>query len=97
MLVAGGRARSAYRGTAIDEAALWTVVHDNDAGVEARARVLATSPDPAVRVRVASVVEELPTEAVRMWIGIAMKPDAEEAAAELEALDLEELRRKAGV
>jgi hypothetical protein len=99
-LVAAGRDANAYRGAAIDEEALWSVLRDDDAEAGTRAaaaRVLASSGDAAQRVRVALTATEFPTEAVRVRIEHALVPDAEDAAAKLEELDLVELRRTAGV
>ncbi|CAN5923295.1 hypothetical protein BH11MYX4_BH11MYX4_69360 [soil metagenome] len=99
-LVAAGRERNAYRGAAIDEEALWTLLRDDGANGEARAaaaRVLASSPDEEMRVRVASTAAEISSEPVRLRVALAMNPDAERAASEMEALDMEELRRTAGV
>jgi hypothetical protein len=98
-LVASGR-NSAYRGKAIDEEALWTVLRDDDVEIEVRAaaaRVLAASPDEGVRLRVASAASEVPAEAARVRIAAAMTSDVEDAAEQIEGIDREERRRTAGV
>lgn len=98
-LVASSR-NAAYRAAAIDQEMLWAVLRDDGANVEARAaaaRALAASPDQTVRLRVAATASEIPGEAARVRIAVAMSADVEDAAEQIEALDREELRRAAGV
>jgi hypothetical protein len=99
-VAAASRSPGAYRGGAIDEEHLWGVLADPEADVEARAaaaRVLASSESPEVRTRVASSVSEITDERTHLRVELAMRRDMEEAAAELEALEMEELRKTAGV
>jgi hypothetical protein len=99
-VAAANRSPGAYRGAAIDEDHLWQVLSDEQADVEARAaaaRVLAASDDPAQRVRIDTSVKNIADEGTRIRVEVAMKPDTDEAAAEMEALEMEDLRKNAGV
>jgi hypothetical protein len=97
---AAGRSPGAYRGAGLDEDHLWSVLSDADAHVDARAaaaRVLASSENPELRTRVATSVKEIADDAARVRVEVAMRTDADEAAAELDALEMAELRKDAGV
>lgn len=99
-LVARGKDRSAYRAASIDEEELFGLLADERASPDARAaaaRVLASSEDAATCARVASSIEEIADAGTRVRVEVAMRPDPEDAAAEIEALELEELRRGAGM
>lgn len=99
-VAAASRSAGAYRGGALDEEHLYGVLADDEADVESRtaaARVLASSPNPEVRTRVASSVKIITDDRTRVRVELAMRDDAEEAAAEMDALEMEELRRNAGV
>ena len=99
-LAAASRSAGAYRGGAIDEEHLRAVLFDEQADLESRtaaARVLASTENPAVRTRIAASVNDITDERVRARVELAMRKDAEQAAAEMEALETEELRKIAGV
>jgi hypothetical protein len=99
-VAAVGRSADAYRGGAIDEEHLCVVLADEEADVEARtaaARVLASSENAEVRTRVATAVKEIADDRARVRVELAMRKDTEEAAAEIDALEMEELRKNAGV
>lgn len=99
-IAAASRSATAYRGGAIDEEHLCGVLADEAADAETRtaaARVLASSENPAVRTRVATSVKDISDERTRVRVELAMRPDTEEAVAEMEALEMEELRKTAGV
>ncbi|MDB4937070.1 MAG: hypothetical protein JWP87_4042 [Labilithrix sp.] len=99
-VAAASRSPGAYRGTALDEDHLWTVLANEEEQIEARAaaaRVLASSEDPALRVRVETSVKEIADDRARIRVALAMKTDTDAAAAELDALEMEELRKDAGV
>jgi hypothetical protein len=99
-VAAAGRSADAYRGGAIDEEHLCDVLADEEADVEARtaaARVLVSSKSPELRTRVATSVKDISDDRVRVRVELAMRPDMDEAAAEMEALEMEELRKNAGV
>jgi len=99
-IAAASRSATAYRGGAIDEEHLCGVLADEGADVESRtaaARVLVSSDDPEVRMRVASSVKDISDDRTRVRVELAMRTDTEAAAAEMEALEMEELRKTAGV
>lgn len=99
-VVARGKDRGAYRAATIDAEELFGLLSDPRAPLDARAaaaRVLASSDDAAMRTRVDASVAEIADPGARVRVEVAMRPDAEEAAAELDALELAELRRDAGV
>ena len=99
-VAAASRSAGAYRGGALDEEHLYGVLADAEADLESRtaaARVLASSPNPEVRTCVASSVKIINDDRTRVRVELAMRDDAEEAAAEMDALEMEELRRNAGV
>lgn len=100
-LAAASRDPSAYRGGAnIDEGELWTLFNDEAADADVRAaaaRVLAAAPDEAVRVRVAAAAAGIADDGVRGRVRVALNGDAESAAAEMDWLEMEELRKGAGV
>jgi hypothetical protein len=62
----------------------------------AAARILSASEDKKVRVRVAAATEEIGDASMRRRIATATMPDAEAAAAEMDAIELEELREISG-
>lgn len=98
-LAAASRAGDAYRGRAIDEEHLCGVLADEEADVESRtaaARALASSDNPEVRTRVASTVKDISDDRARVRVELAMRADTDEAVAEMEALEMEELRETAG-
>lgn len=99
-LAAASRSPGAYRRSAIDEEQLWKVLSDAGAHVDVRAaaaRLLASSEDPLQRVRVDTLVNDIADEGARVRVALAMKTDTDAAAAELDALEMKELRKDAGV
>jgi hypothetical protein len=89
-LAATGHVSGAYRGGTIDEADLWTTLADDGAHTDQRAaaaRILLASPDPEVRLRVVASASDIADEAVRARVRVALVPDVEEAAAEMDALE----------
>lgn len=99
-VAAASRSAGAYRGGAIDEDHLYGVLSDEEADAESRtaaARVLASSDNPEVRTRIASSVKNIADDRTRVRVELAMRSDMEDAAAEMEALEMEELRKTAGV
>lgn len=98
-VAAASRSPGAYRGGALDEDHLSSVLADEEADVEARAaaaRVLAASESPEVRTRVQAATSAITNERARVRVELATRADMDAAAEELEALELEELRKNAG-
>lgn len=95
-LAAASRDHGAYRGAVLDDTLLWTLLRDDTEGLATRAaaaRVLARAGGEAVRVRVAEAAELIADAKVRTRVMVATEPDADTAAAELEALELDEMKR----
>lgn len=83
-------ATSGYRGGLLSEEDLWSVAEDHDADADARAaamRVLTRVAPAEARPRVEAIVASVHDEAEKKRIRIALEPDVETAAAELEALE----------
>lgn len=98
---AASAAAGAYRGVAVaaDDEELWSVLTDASADVDARvgaARVLSRTSDERVRRRVEAHAAAIDDGSLRARFRVATKDDAEQAAAELEAMELEEMKRAAG-
>ncbi len=89
--VAAGRLLSpgAYRQGSLDEAALWEVVEDHDRAAALRvaaARVLVRVAPEASRARIGDVLASVRSPADRALLRVALEPDLDAAAREIEAL-----------
>jgi hypothetical protein len=87
------RAGGGYRGAMVASEDLWAVLRDHDADVDVRAAaagVLSRFATPEERGRIDGVLASMRDSGARVRLRIAMEPDAEEAAIELDRLDARE-------
>jgi hypothetical protein len=80
----------AYRGGVLDEHELWAIAEDHDLGADARAgalRMLTRVAPATARVKADAIVASVHDDGDRKRMRVALEPDLEEAAREIDRLD----------